>query len=254
MEGTQEQGNDQATSQEGNQSQENNQATQNSLGWRAGLPKDLQGNEKFSGFKTVGDFAKAFLEREEEIGKRVLIPGDGASEEEKRAYKTALGIPASADGYKFEGVLPEAMKPQEFDAWLRNLAYENDMTPAEAQVIRDVLANQYRERVKQEADARKEQERKSEETLREEYGQDYDKNVRLAHRVAALGGEDFMTHLDETGLGNDPRLVRAFVKFGNLVAEDVLVTGTVSGASKPKSKGVGVVYGDWMEEEFGAAG
>ena len=37
-----------------------------------------------------------------------------------------------------------------------------------------------------------------------------------------MGGPDLWSYLDESGLGNDPRMVRMFVTYGQLISEDSL--------------------------------
>jgi hypothetical protein len=41
--------------------------------------------------------------------------------------------------------------------------------------------------------------------------------------VAEFGGEPLGQFLDETGLGDDPRLIRAFARIAEMVGEDSLV-------------------------------
>lgn len=66
-------------------------------------------------------------------------------------------------------------------------------------------------------------------TLKTEWGQKYDENIALAKRaVNTFGGNEFAKYLDETGLGNDVRLIKAFVQIGQKISGDHLHTGNNS--------------------------
>ena len=66
------------------------------------------------------------------------------------------------------------------------------------------------------------------ETLTKEWGGDYEKKTAAATGlVAALADEDFVDFLSETGLGNDPRMLKAFYKLSTYISEDNFVEGKV---------------------------
>jgi len=57
--------------------------------------------------------------------------------------------------------------------------------------------------------------------LQAEYGDNYDQKLELAKGVLGkYGDNDLIKMLDETGMGNDPRLIRLFSKIGEQLVED----------------------------------
>ena len=65
-------------------------------------------------------------------------------------------------------------------------------------------------------------------------GHQLDSNMVLAARALdAFGGEGLRRALDETGAGNNPAVVKAFVRMGKLLAEPGYATGQP--APQPKS-------------------
>jgi hypothetical protein len=63
-------------------------------------------------------------------------------------------------------------------------------------------------------------------------GQQFTRNVELAKRVVTrYGSEDFVKALDESGFGNHPELLRVFVRIGQAMGEDRLVTSATGGSS-----------------------
>lgn len=56
-------------------------------------------------------------------------------------------------------------------------------------------------------------------------GDNFPKNVELAHRALKhFGGDDLLQELEVTGYGNHPAVVRAFARIGKAMSEDKLVT------------------------------
>jgi len=54
----------------------------------------------------------------------------------------------------------------------------------------------------------------TESALKKEWGREYDGNMSVARMTAFGLGEEFCRMLDETGAGDDPRLIRALYKLG----------------------------------------
>jgi hypothetical protein len=58
-------------------------------------------------------------------------------------------------------------------------------------------------------------------TLRKEWGQEFDANLAVAQRgMARVASPAMKALLDETGLGNHPEFVKAFLAVGKMVSED----------------------------------
>lgn len=65
-------------------------------------------------------------------------------------------------------------------------------------------------------------------------GEQLDANLSLAKRaMEAFGSDALMNVLNETGLGNHPAIIKAFVKAGKAISEDTLMPG---GAQVPAEK------------------
>lgn len=68
-------------------------------------------------------------------------------------------------------------------------------------------------------------------------GPKYDENVATALKgVAAVADPEFRALMDQTGLGNHPAVIRAFLKVGQQIADTPVVKGTpTNGAAKSLS-------------------
>lgn len=187
------------------------------------LPKDLREEAALHQFKTPGELAKAFLDAEQKAQKGLTRPSDEASAEEWAAYREALGIPEGPDGYQFEVGEGEELD-EELTGWFREAAHEAGLSQEQAQR----LLEKWNESNSPEAQAEKLKEgrEKVEQTLRDEWGKNFDANLNLAFKaMEQFGDEDFRSYLDETGMGNDPRMIKAMSQIGRSMLDDSFVSG-----------------------------
>lgn len=198
-----------------------------SADWRAGID-----NERVRGFAerfaSPADLAKSALELRQKLSNAVVVPGDGASNEDKVAFHKALGVPEGPEGYEF--AMPEGRDASEADK-----AFQGHM----AKVFHDAgvplstsaalvagwndLALQY-----EAESARKDKAflGEAEADLRKEWrGEDYERNVNFAARaVARFAGEHAGDLLDlETKagrkLGNYPPFLKLMATVGRRMGE-----------------------------------
>jgi len=67
-------------------------------------------------------------------------------------------------------------------------------------------------------------------------GEHFDANLGLAKKaLEAFGSPELNQLLNQSGLGNHPELLRAFVKVGRAISEDRLVTGAAGDSAPSKS-------------------
>ncbi len=181
-------------------------------------------------FTSVDALVQANLESRQKLSKSIVPPGEDAGEEDVTAYREALGVPKDVDGYEFllpDGVeRTDAMMDSE-DTWA-NLFLDNNIPKATA----DVLVNEFRGEIEkmmgQKAEMDDAYTKQSEESMRKEWAEDYDKNIIFASRASeALLGDDFeeARHI-ETSDGrfilDNPILVRMFAKLGRDMGEGAL--------------------------------
>jgi hypothetical protein len=216
-----------------------------SLGWRAGLPDDLKQNEAIVPFKTVGDFAKDYLdvktkatELEGKLGNYVPKLPDNATDAERNLYFDALGRPKSADEYKLGG---DGKNAVQWDAQWKQNFHSLGLTQSQAAGL-DGMINTSLQAVVDAHNAKLQGEYKTAETaLKTEWGSKYDTNVELAKRLYSkqLGSEfdkDFAAGTDATRLST----IKMLVKMASLTGEDNSPQSTqrptVNGVNNPYPK------------------
>ena len=196
--------------------------------WMEQLPDDLKGNELLTGFRTIGELGKKFIELDGRVKKSVLLPGDDATEEERAEFFNRLGRPETPDGYELKRPeLPDAIHyDEEQEAEFRKTAHQLGLTSEQAKGLYDwyhrMVLNAYNDAEK----ARAELKEQAVKTLKSEWGDGFDEKVEIARRaVEKFGGDELKKFLDDSGLGDNPILVKAFYEVGSRILEDRTVPG-----------------------------
>jgi len=210
-------------------------------GWRAQLPDDLKENEAFTGFEKIGDFANAYLKKgktqtdlEGKLTNSVQLLKDDASDEDRATFFSKIGRPDKPEGYEFkkpdlpEGITYDENQEKEF----RNTCHTLGLSKGQATGIYDNF-HQYVIKSFQALDGKRKQIRNEAEIkLKADWGDKYTENVEISRRAAkALGGEEFITFMDQSGLGDNPIMVKTFHDIGTKILEDAILKGTPPGVS-----------------------
>jgi len=181
-------------------------------------------------FTSVDALVQANLESRQKLSKSIVPPGEDAGEEDVSAYREALGVPKDVDGYDFP--LPDGIERTEDmmdseDTWA-NLFLDNNIPKATADVLISEFRGEIEKMMGQKAEMDDAYTKQSEESMRKEWAEDYDKNIIFASRASeALLGDDFeeARHI-ETSDGrfilDNPILVRMFAKLGRDMGEGAL--------------------------------
>ena len=181
-------------------------------------------------FTSVDALVQANLESRQKLSKSIVPPGEDAGEEDVSAYREALGVPKDVDGYDFP--LPDGVERTEDmmdseDTWA-NLFLDNNIPKATADVLISEFRGEIEKMMGQKAEMDDAYTKQSEESMRKEWAEDYDKNIIFASRASeALLGDDFeeARHI-ETSDGrfilDNPILVRMFAKLGRDMGEGAL--------------------------------
>ena len=103
------------------------------------------------------------------------------------------------------------------------IAHGLGLSPQQLQGLVDFYAGHQAEAFAAAGRARQLEETRATEALRAEWGPDYAVKLSQAARAARyFGGDELVNLLNESGLGNNPQLIRAFEKAGALLGEDSL--------------------------------
>lgn len=191
-------------------------ATQQPASWRDTLPEEFRNDQSISTFKDVGDLAKSYIHAQKLIGKdKVVLPSNSATAEEWSAFYQKLGMP-EADKYAVEG-----LGDDEASVKLKELFVKNNILPNQGKEILNFLANEYSMDESEDTAAYQSAIQEGIEELKADWGESFEPNLQRAIAVVDTFGDDNLkSYLNETGLGDDPQLIRLFAKIGAQFNED----------------------------------
>jgi len=195
-------------------------------------PAWLQGVEFINDpiMKDVGDvptLVKSYVNAQRMVGKdKVVLPDQNASEEDWAALFGKLGRPDEANyEANHENIQEEFTK--EFYA----MAHKANMLPAQVKQVMDFYSDKITAQDALNDSSAKETVENAINGLKEDWGEGFDKNVHRAQSVVKLfdgEGDKFKVYLDESGLGNDPQLIRFLAKVGESLKEDTFQPSIVN--------------------------
>ena len=199
--------------------------------WREGIPDDLKPiADRFTSREDAIRAIQAFQKREGQI----RVPGKDATDEERAAYRKAIGIPEKPEEYEF----PELPKEQLTDAvkasrqeWAKRFQQFGVPKQTAKQLI-ESLNQDVAKQMQAEVEADKQFAKSQEEALRAEWkGDDFDKNHTLANRAFADVAERAGLKLDDLRniqtkdgrfLMDRAEMVRVFALIGREMSEGTL--------------------------------
>ena len=189
--------------------------------WTTGLSEDHLGIVAHKGWESPADVLKSYDELQKHVGRDpqtlITIPGPDATAEDWSRVHQKLGRPNDANGYTLaerEGAT------EQYDTFIRQQAFDLDLTPAQAERYRERFYEQASAVQKSRRDARTDAFGNTVTTLMAEWGDTYkEKNAQAADGVLFVGGEKFLASVEREGLNADPEFVKAMAKIGELTSE-----------------------------------
>lgn len=196
--------------------------------WRDSLPSDLKDNPILSKYSDVGNLAKAYIHAQQQISKKgAIVPGEKATDQEWADFYKAVGVP---DADKYTLTPPKDFKLAEpVAAQFKEQALKAGLLPKQANAILEWYAGFEKNSLGQAAQAKQAEQQKGIEALKSEWGESWDKEVRSANLfLKEVGGDKMSKYIAESGLGNDPMVIRLCAAAAKLMGEDKLREGGIS--------------------------
>lgn len=187
---------------------------QQPIGWRSTVPAEYR--DKLGGYESMAAF----------VADAVDALGARQDTTKRDGDTAAVGVPESPDGYD----LPEGAEA------FRAKAHEMGLSQDAATTLYSWYAEATSEATKARA-------AEVEKQLRSEWGAKYDANVASVQRfMQQHADEDFRSYLEETGLGNDPRLVKVVLKMAQGMSTDRLVDGNAKSGARSDAEKLAELY------------
>jgi hypothetical protein len=188
------------------------------------IPAEFKDHPSLQSIKDMNGLVKSYVHAQSLVGaEKIVIPKKDAGPDEWTKVYEKLGRPSTPEGYQLEEAqLPEGVeRDADREKQLRELLFKSGLTNAQANTIWKQLQAEAVSAFDSERVSRQEAAKKAVEVLRGEWKDQFDTNMSKAKNAAKIfGGQELLDVLDSSGLGNDPRVIKAFTAIGKLVSED----------------------------------
>jgi len=190
--------------------------------WYDNFAEDIRSDPSVQKFESPEQLAKGYINMQHILG-RDKIPIPKTDEEFSDAFKI-LGRPDNAAEYEFKPAEGED------DGWFREIAHAANLTNNQFSAISDSVSKIIAEGQQAQETETKLKQDELNASLQKEWGSAYDRQVSLAQAaVKEYADDDLISYLDESGLGDDPRLLKVFAKIGAATTEQPLEGGEQNG-------------------------
>lgn len=195
-------------------------------GWQNELPKEYDElKPTLANFRDFHSFSKSHRDNmtaaRSKLDGMVKVPGADATAEEKAAFAKALGVPDDAKGYDFSKIaLPDGVTAEQIGLdKFAEIAHKTGAPPGVAAEFAAAFVNHLGEQREQFRKEGQEFLAKSETTLRNAFGSNYEKRMQDAQRAASSLGvnPDLLKVLE-------PEVTLAFARVTEMVSEDKLIS------------------------------
>ena len=209
--------------------------------WKDTQPDEIKNDPNFASFKgetleaVFPEVAKSFVNAQKMMGSRVPLPSkpedlpEWNKNHRDKLVKAGIigeGAPESPDKYTLPDSGKEVFGALKLDTLLKEKILPGFHKLGIPRTQAEGVLGLYAEVLSDVEKSRTINHNSSVEALKKEWGVEYDaKTSRAIRAVKALGGEELGSHLDETGWGDDPVLIRIFSRVGEMIGEDGFIKG-----------------------------
>ena len=202
------------------------------------IPQELRGSASLTKFKTADDALKAYVNLESAFGKKFEEHlKEDADPSVKARLRAAMGVPEGASGYE-DVKVPEGYEVDKgIVGSFKETAYKAGLTKAQANSLQEWFIGQHLEQNTAQIAARVQEKEAALAELDKRWGAAKNRNVAMVQQlVSEHGGAEVKAALDETGAGNDPRVLEFLARMAGKMAEDNLIQPTAGGLTVEDAK------------------
>lgn len=184
------------------------------------------------------DMGRGYMNLEKLLGReKVPVPSDQEDRDGWDRWYKASGRPEKPDDYEFKS--PELPKDLPYDGetekTFRTWAHVNGLNKQQAANLYDGYVSQQLERHAAWHKAQQDHRRELETNLAREYGNKLESVKQSAGMIIRENADpEFHQYLSESGLGNDPRMVRFLAKIGSRMTGETKLKGAPQPQAQPQ--------------------
>lgn len=184
------------------------------------------------------ELGRGYLSLEKLLGReKVPVPVDETDAEGWERWYRATGRPDTPDGYEFKAPeLPQDLPyDKESEVNFRTWAHVNGLSKKQANALYDGYVKHQVERHAGWANEQRQYKAELEAKLQREYGNKLESVKQTAGMVVRENADpEFHEFLNQSGLGNDPRMIRFMAKIGQQLTGDTKLKGQPAPQAQPQ--------------------
>lgn len=219
--------------------------------WKEVLGEDFRNDPSLQSINTLQDLAKSYVNAQKLVGAdKIQLPNKYDDGTQLRNVLNKLGLPTKLDEYDIKPKEIEIANEELFNQF-KVQAHKLGILPNQAKGIFEFLHTQSVEQDNQLVEQMKKQEEEAVQNLQKEWGAAFKNKVQLAQSaVKHIAGEDETLYnmLISPQFGNNPAIVKAFARVGEMLSEDKIINGIAKDdmAKSPAEaqKEIETIYGD----------
>ena len=219
--------------------------------WMDSLPDAHKKNESFAQFKEPSDAWNKFDSFLKAEGNTLVIPGEGATDEDRSAFLNKLGRPGTPEEYQLTKPenMPESLQySEDTEKVFRSVFHEAGLNDTSAQKLWGKYHEMAIEGQKVQDQAVKEAGEKAINDLKDVWvGDKFNQNVEIAHRAfkglfespedqAAATAFLADTKVGNLEIGNHPMFLKLFHRVGSIIGDDRMNFGNDIGKGTGESE------------------
>lgn len=194
--------------------------------WKDALDPTIRDLPFLKNVPDVPTLAKNYANAQAMIGAdKVVIPKNGATPEEWKAFYQKVGVPEKIEDYKFDMANKDAIDEKQLGAF-KEAAHGAGLLPHQAKSLADwfdtTTKAQEAEHAKQVATFQE----KALNDLKTELGDDYTATIAASKRAFSALDEDAQKYFRQIGMGKNPAFIKMMAKFGEGMKEGALTGGS----------------------------
>jgi hypothetical protein len=196
------------------------------------VPKEYREDPSLKDYKDFGSFVKSHVHLNKLVGAEPRVPPRDAPPDMWDKFYSALGRPDVATAYQLPAAPEGHAVDPDFLSGMSAAFHGAGLSNSQAHKVTEAFYGLSAQMQDANAATLAAQTELVERELRREMGSAFEPNIRHAQKlVKDFGGDEALEHLEVTGKGSDPTLIRLFVKIARAMSEDRL------GASRPSDFG-----------------
>jgi len=196
--------------------------------WKEAISEEFRNDPNIEKFTEIDALAKSYINATQMIGKdKVAVPNKNSTDDQWNEVYDKLGRPESAEKYSLNAkseVVP--IDEQAIKQFAEN-AHQLGLNNKQAQGILEFYKNNMEGMAQQAKVDTETAQAQSEQQLRQEWGREFDTNVKKAGALAKANMNPEILDMqlkDGMRLGDHPEIIKGFAKIAGMMSEDKIVS------------------------------